>query len=179
MKEIWKKLVYPNISDANNRFEISSFGNIRNKNTLHIYKQSLMSSGYYSIRTSIGSKTNKITIMIHRAVANTFLSNPNNLPEVNHIDGNKTNNCVSNLEWSTSHHNQKHKYDNGLINIELISGENNHNAKLTKEDVKYIQQKYISGSREFGVRALARKFNVAHTTILSIIKGKTWCNTTE
>ena len=92
MQEIWKKLVYPNIPDDLNRFEISTCGRLRNKITHHIYKLDVLSSGYCSVRTTLGSRNNKIHILIHKAVAYTFLSNKDNLPEVNHKDGDKTNN---------------------------------------------------------------------------------------
>ena len=174
MQEIWVKLVYPNIPNELNRFEISNYGRLKNVINQHIYKPNILSSGYYSVRTSLGSRNNKIHILIHKAVAYTFLSNPNNLLEVNHKDGNKINNSVGNLEWCTSHENQQHKYDIGLFDKNLISGENNHASKLAIEDVKYIRQYCTKGSKDFGVRAMARKFSVSNPTILSILNHKTW-----
>lgn len=174
MEETWRKLVYPNIPDDINRFEISTYGRLKNVKTQYIYNPSVLSSGYYSVRTTLGKRNNKLHILIHKAVAYTFLKNPNNLPEVNHKDGNKLNNCVENLEWCTSHENQQHKYDIGLFDKKLISYENNHNAKLTFENVKYIRENYVPYSREFGSRAMSRKFNVDKTTILSVLNNRTW-----
>lgn len=174
MEEVWAKLVYPNVPEKSNRFEISNYGRLKNIRTQHIYKPNVLNSGYYSVRTTLGSRKDKIHILIHKAVAYAFLSNPDNLPEVNHKDGNKTNNHVGNLEWCTSHENQQHKYDIGLFDKNLISGENNHSSKLKVEDVKYIREHYIKGSKEFGAHAMARKFSVAHQTIVSLLKGKTW-----
>ena len=176
MTEVWKKLIYPNIPDDLNRFEISTYGRLRNKETQHVYKLDILRSGYCSVRVTLGSRKNKIHILIHKAVAYTFLSNKENLPEVNHKDGNKENNNIDNLEWCTSHYNQQHKYDIGLFDKNLISGENNHNSKLTIKDVEYIRENYIKGSRQFGTRAMARKFSVSHPTILSILNYKTWIN---
>ena len=178
MTEVWAKLIYPNITDDLNRFEISTYGRLRNKKTQHVYKLDILSSGYCSVRVTLGSRKNKIHILIHKAVAYTFLSNNDNLQEVNHKDGNKENNKVDNLEWCTSHYNQQHKYDEGLFDKSLISGENNHNSKLTIKDVEYIRQNYIKGSRQFGIHAMARKFSVSHPTILSIVNYKTWINNT-
>ena len=174
MQETWKKLVYPNIPDELNRFEISTYGRLKNSSTQHIYKPNVLNSGYCSVRTTLGERNYKIHILIHKAVAYTFLDNADNLPEVNHIDGNKENNNVNNLEWCTSHENQQHKYDIGLFDKNLISGENNHMSKLTTKDVEYIRRNYIKGSRQFGARPMARKFSVSHPTIMSVIKYKTW-----
>lgn len=174
MNEVWKKLVYPTIEEQDNRFEISSCGRLRNVKTGHIYKPAILRTGYYSVRTSIGSDYRKIHIIIHKAVANTFLENVNNEPCVNHIDGNKLNNTVENLEWCSYSHNLSHAYETKLFNKDKISSELNHNSKLTYEDIEYIRSHYVRKSRKFSSYALAKKFNVSKTTILSIVKNKTW-----
>lgn len=174
MQETWVQLIYPNIPDELNRFEISNYGRLRNVINRHIYKPNVLTSGYCSVRTTLGSSDSKIHILIHKAVAYTFLPNPDGLPEVNHKDGDKTNNSVDNLEWCSSHDNQQHKYDAGLFNKTLISGENNHSSKLTTKDIEYIRQYYIKGSRKFGAHAMARRFSVSHPTILSVLAYKTW-----
>ena len=70
-------------------------------------------SGYWhlSLRGANGERINKA---VHRIVAETLIPNPNNLPQVNHIDGNKDNNAVDNLEWCTFQENQRHAWENGL-----------------------------------------------------------------
>lgn len=102
---------------------------------------------------------------IHRLVAETFILNPNNLPEVNHKDGNKQNNSVNNLEWYTSSENQKHAYKNGL---------QVHSCKLTKTQVENIRSEYVPKSKEFGTVALAEKYDVCQSTIYKIVKGMTY-----
>ena len=83
---------YPN-------YTISDKGEIVNTNTNKELKPYIRKDGYVIISLSKGGK--KYKCYLHRLVAETFIPNPNNLPQVNHIDEDKTNNCVSNLEWIT------------------------------------------------------------------------------
>ena len=109
---------------------------------------------------------------IHRLVALTFIPNPENKPQVNHIDGNKANNHIDNLEWASPKENIKHAWDSGLANS--ISGVHRTDSKLTEEDVLYIRTNYIPKSPDFGGRALAKKFNVVPSVISNVVKGKTY-----
>lgn len=115
---------------------------------------------------------NKKNKNVHRIIAETFISNPNNLPCVNHKDGNKLNNQISNLEWCSYSQNTKHAYQIGLEKKQC--GEHHHAHKLTEKEIKYIRQNYIKRDKEFSASALAIKFNVDRSTIQSIIKHKTW-----
>ena len=78
---------------------------------------------------------------VHRLVATAFIPNPLNLPQINHIDGNKDNNCVENLEWCDNSYNQKHASDNGLKDISKMSA-NSSFRKLSEEQVSFIKQMY-------------------------------------
>lgn len=105
MQEIWKDIIgYEGL------YQISNFGNIRSNNILK--KQRIAGKGYKSI--TLHKKGKRNYFFIHRLVAEHFIPNPNNYPQVNHIDGNKTNNHVDNLEWCNNSQNMKHAYDNGL-----------------------------------------------------------------
>jgi hypothetical protein len=66
---------------------------------------------YYELCLTKQGKLKKV--YIHRLVAQAFIPNPNNKAEVNHMDGNKVNNHISNLEWCTSKENKKHAWENG------------------------------------------------------------------
>ena len=100
MKELWKEL------DDLPNYEISNMGRLRNKNTLRILKTRISKLGYEQITITYGGE--KYFRTIHRLVATAFLINPDNKPEVNHIDENKLNNSVGNLEWVTRKENLNH-----------------------------------------------------------------------
>lgn len=77
-----------------------------------VLKQTVNKNGYLSVIISVDGH-HKLK-SVHRLVATTFLPNPDNLPQINHIDGNKTNNCVENLEWCTQSRNMGHAKEHGL-----------------------------------------------------------------
>jgi len=122
--------------------------------------------GYETVQ--IGGKTK----LIHRLVAEAFIPNPENLPEINHIDGNKRNNAVSNLEWVSHLENIRHAWDTGLSTPTSLKGEDNPSAKLTEDDVSTIRKRYAAG----GVTQaeLAREYQVTATAIHWVLTRKNW-----
>lgn len=116
MEEIWK-----DIKDYEGLYQISNLGNIRklrfinnivNKEKIFKITPQIINSGYYKVVLyKDGKYKNKC---IHRLVAETFIPNEENKPQINHIDGNKLNNNVDNLEWCTRSENMKHSYKNNL-----------------------------------------------------------------
>jgi hypothetical protein len=111
------------------------------------------------------------TVKLHRIVAIAFIPNFDSLPEVNHKDGNKHNNTVDNLEWSSHQDNITHAVETELRDGR---GERNVNAKLTGEDVAYIRKNYTPRHKEFSAVALSNKFGVSATMIHNIMKGRNW-----
>lgn len=160
MEEIWKETEYKG-------YFISNFGRIKGR-TGKILSQHISKTGYYNVCIyPYGRKGKSKCLKIHRVVAQAFILNPNNYPIINHIDGNKLNNYVDNLEWCTYSHNTQHAYDNGL---EIpIRGCDNVQSKLLEEDVLWIREHYIPNDKEFGTRALAKKFNMNHSNISRLI----------
>nr|WP_277814256.1 HNH endonuclease signature motif containing protein [Bacillus wiedmannii] len=86
---------------------------------------------------------------VHRLIAEAFIPNEANKPQVNHINGDKTDNSLNNLEWVTVSENIQHAFDNGLVNIKNISGEKNSQSKLKCDDVKYIRRVFIKRDRVY------------------------------
>lgn len=103
-------------------------------------------------------------------VAAAFIPNPCNLPQVNHIDGDKTNNSAANLEWVTNLENMQHAVRTGLRPL----GEKVPNAKFTNEQVQEIRKEYEPNVRGKGIKALAKKYGVAYSTIKNILYGRKW-----
>ena len=104
MQETWIKV------KGFDLYSVSDQGKIRNDKTKRLLKGGLDSDGYPQlILCKNGSRYNR---KVHRIVAESFIPNPDNKPQVNHIDGNKQNNSVSNLEWCTNQENQNHFWQN-------------------------------------------------------------------
>ena len=99
------------------------FLNLKTKNKLKAFDSGV---GYLRVGVYIGNKKHK-AVYIHRLLAQSFIPNPENKIEVNHIDGNTKNNAISNLEWVTNRENVIHAFKNNLIKIP--KGENNATAK--------------------------------------------------
>lgn len=102
---------------------------------------------------------------VHRLVAEKYVPNPENKPQVNHKDGNKLNNNADNLEWVTNKENRKHALDNGLH----LCGEACPWTKLTKKQVEFIRKHTELNSKE-----LSKVFDVSSRTIRDIRKRKSW-----
>ena len=108
-KELWIP-----INSTGGAIEVSNFGRMRSnlREEGRILKPTADKKGYQRIRITI--KRERMTFKVHREVAKAFLPNPHNLPQVNHKDGNKTNNKADNLEWVSNKENAHHAAANGL-----------------------------------------------------------------
>jgi hypothetical protein len=118
---------------------------------------------------------------IHRLVAMLFLPNLDNKPHVNHINGNKADNRVGNLEWCTASENSKHARDTGLWDkehhfVKTSRGEAHPRAKLTAQEVRMIFKRYRMGAK---IGPLAREYQVNRTIISNIVNGKAWKEITK
>jgi hypothetical protein len=165
MAEVWKPLL--GIVECGDYYEVSNLGNVRNIGTLKVLKYRRDLKGYGNVCLYYNKKSKQYGV--HRLVALAFLPNPDNKPEVNHKDGIKVNNLVTNLEWATPRENIRHAMDNGLIDIP--KGMERPNATLTDEDVVKIKQLLIQrvSSREIG-----RQMSISSHIVDAIKKGRSW-----
>lgn len=108
-------------------------------------------------------RVKKTTFLVHRLVGIMFIPNENNYSEINHKNGIKSDNRMSNLEWCSRSQNEQHAYDNGLT---TTHSENHHSSKLTNSDIPKIKELLSCGLKQ---REIAKIFNVSESTI-SVIK---------
>lgn len=105
---------------------------------------------------------------VHRFVASAFKPNPENKPQVNHLDGDKKNNHASNLEWVNCMENVKHSWDSGLA--KPLKGEKHGNSKLTDLQAYEIKNSSLSIKSSF----LSKIYGIDVKTVQKIRRGKTW-----
>ena len=156
--ERWKRYKY---NGQPTNYDISTSGRVRFHDSKIIKPRSgLTQKGYEKISLRIPN-IGTIPFQVHRLVAETFIPNPENKPQVNHIDGCKTNNHVYNLEWVTNEENHTHAMNNDLLH-----------SVLSKKDVREICEVLSSGNYTYD--KLAKKYNCVPETIRAILVGKTW-----
>lgn len=174
--EIWK-----NIEGYKGRYKVSNYGRVLSEKRVYLLKdgrsytksKKLMSpnpanNGYLKVQLSLKSKAK--TVSVHRLVALHFKQNPRHLPQVNHIDGDKTNNHVDNLEWCSRVENIAHAVRNRLI---VSKGTNNPNCKLTLIQVAQIQSLVSAGATNKFIFE-SELYPVTKENINSIRHKKSW-----
>lgn len=162
--EIWR-----NVEGYGGNYQVSNLGRVKSLKgkTPRILKPAMGGNSYLFV-VLCGESHQQISI--HRLVAEAFIPNPDNKPQVNHIDNHILNNSVENLEWVTVQENQQHAVRTNATNV----GEKNYRAVLTNEQVAWCRNVYVPMSREFGMPALARKLNKNPATVRLAILGKTY-----
>ena len=173
MKEKWK------IIEEFPRYLISNKGRIKILSTLEDKKLFVKDDGYVATTLGDGKQSYKY---VHRLVAEAFIKNKHDKPQVNHINGIKGDNRAENLEWVTPAENIRHAIDTGLLkykkkekeikNSKYSLGEEVNGSKLTPEEV--IEIRVLWELREFKQVELAEKFGVDNSTINDIIRRKRW-----
>lgn len=167
-------------------YQVSCRGNLRSKYrtivrsdgstqtwTSRPLKTFANSSGYLIARLSDSSNGRRKMARVHRLVAEAFIPNPENKPEVNHIDSDRANPALENLEWVTASENRKHGVLQGNVMPPQFIGSEKPNSKLTEQIVADARRRHASGE---SLRGLARKYGVDKRTIGDAIKGITWAH---
>lgn len=164
-QEQWMPYIIP---PYKGEYEVSSHGQVRrNSKILSQSNQSREENSYKAVSFSVGNKQK--SHLVHRLVAQTFLKDTSAGNIVNHKDGDKTNNTVENLEWCDYLHNNRHAYATGLNNQ---TGSNNHQSKLTEDDVATIKR--LLKQKVMKHQLIADKYGVHFTLISRIHRNLAW-----
>lgn len=164
-EEIWK-----DIKDSEGLYQVSNLGRVRSLNYrnktgyVKVMSQQVSGGGYYQLRIRQHNHIIR-SVDVHRLVAETFIPNPDNLPQINHKDENKKNNKVENLEWCTSKYNTN--YGNHIKNLIKTSSEKR------GRPVKCIE----TGECFYTVMEAARKYNYNQGNISNACVGRNYTHT--
>lgn len=163
MTEHWKP-----VKGYEGLYEVSDLGRVRNKKG-KILKASTGSNGYKILQLCKNSivKNKKV----HRIELEAFKPKPFKNAVVDHIDGDKQNNKLANLEWVTSSENQKRAMEKGL----KTRGAARVDAKLTKQQARNLKISFLNGE---GTKELSKKYNISATTVHAIVVNKQYANDT-
>jgi len=147
----------------------------RNKKEIFIKIHFCKTNGYKMVCLQVENKMKNY--LLHRLIASAFVPNPNKYDFVNHIDGNKLNNSILNLEWCTKSQNTYHAFRNGLNDKAIASakarrGELASCVKLTEKDVVSLRSDWASGS--YTHKQLGIKYGIGPTSSASIIQRRSW-----
>lgn len=164
------KELFVNIIGFDGLYQISNLGKVK---SLRFGKERIMKAfvgtgGYLHTQLKRDGKMSNLSI--HRLVAIHFIHNNQNKPDVNHIDGNKCNNTVSNLEWCTKSENIQHSFKIGTH--QRKKGESNSNVKITEKDVIQIRDDYEN--KNISLRALGDKYGLGKSSVFRIVNKISW-----
>lgn len=162
----WRPIIF---DMKKSKYFISTLGKVLSikRGKAKLLKQSFTKDGYYQVKLYIGDK--KISCRVHRLVAEAFIPNPENKPQVNHINGKKDFNWVGNLEWMTCKENVQHAFRTGLNHGRR--GSMNHNCKYSEDQVHEIC-KLLENGKE--AKEISLLLNISKYAIGNIKSRSSW-----
>ena len=128
------------------------------------------------LRAYLHREGKKIGMLVHRAVALAHIPNPNDLPHINHKDGDPTNNRIENLEWCDAAANARHAVANGLTKMPKQSGTANSQAKVSEDDIVEMRRRHAEGE---SCASIARAFGIDPKTAWDICNFKRWAHVSQ
>lgn len=174
MEERWRSVVgYEGVYEVSDLGRLRRVRPARGTSAGRLLKPSVSTDVYP--RANLWRDGRPRSVLVHRLVAAAFLGEPNVGSQVNHRNGDKTDNRVANLEWTTAAANLTHARSTGLNSSE---GEGHGHSKLTAEQVAYARRVYVFRDPTRSMTALAHRFGVDATTMRNAIRGRTWKHVT-
>lgn len=175
MIEIWKDIPsYEGYYQASNLGKIKSLKRIimRKDGKPYLQKEQLLKPGRNRkgyLHCNLTKNFKQTNISVHRLVAITFIDNPNNLPQINHIDGNKENNSVDNLEWISNYDNMQHSIITGIRNVKKITD------NLKKVNSRKVNQYDLDGNfikAWDSIKDIQMELKIPNQNISKVCQGK-------
>lgn len=158
------------IKDYEDYYSVSDEGFVVNDKTGRILKPDNCRAARHKnpyLRITLSKDNVQQKFALHRIVATHFIDNPENKPEVNHLDGNRWNNARSNLEWNTTEENLKHEQETGLF----LKGVDHGNAKYSEEQVHLIRR---LTERGYSRKECAESAKVTLSFVKDVRNGRAW-----
>lgn len=155
------------------KYTIDAKGVIRSIKRNNILKIRISQGGYPAVALTRDDGI-RTTQYVHRLLAEIFIENPNNLPQVNHKDGDKLNFSLSNLEWVSCAENILHAYSTGL-HVKAKSTESP-NTDLTEEDIRSVCEKIVEGWR---LKDISSSLGISYSTVRNIKQKTCFLNIVE
>jgi len=160
-------------------YEISDLGRVRSIDRIQINSKgiqrrdkgrilTLVDRGNDYLFVSLSKNNKKHNFSVHTGVAQAFIPNPENRPQVNHKDGDKRNNVKTNLEWATAQENSIHAFENNLRIS--VKGESHGGNKLTEMQVLEIRRMSTNSSHQ----SIADMFDVSRSAVSKIVRRDMW-----
>lgn len=189
--ETWRQLTIPRFPSI----MVSDLGRIRLPSGKITFGNASW-AGYKQITLTVSREKRSKSLLAHRLIATAFIPNPNDLPFINHLDGCKTNNIISNLEWCDQKRNMSHAKSLGILlgnsgdnhwtrkkpnqvrrghlcnwSSNPLVGERHSQARLSDEKIREIRKARAAGEL---LRVLAAKYDVCDSTICAACRGRRW-----
>lgn len=157
------------------KYEVSDDGSVRNAVSHRVLRHKSAGAGYKQV--CLGARNYRY---VHRLVASAFINNQDSLPQVNHLDGDKANNCAANLEWCSRSMNLRHAYETGLLDSSAckkpLHGARHPRSRAVTmlSDTGHISITYVS------ISEAAKETGIDFSTIHGTVHGKFkqaggWC----
>lgn len=155
-------MIWKTIEGTDGEYQVSDTGLVKTTKTGRILRPAVSRQGYE--RVCLFKMDRERRYRVHRLVAEAFIPNPDNMPQVNHIDGNKRNNHVSNLEWVTNHENVIHAKEHGL--------RAGHERFCASRRKRVIATNIETGERIEFESIIAAKKSIGTNHIQAVLKGQ-------
>jgi len=176
-KEKWKEIKFDDKIAENEKFMISNYGRIQNckGETPYLVKTQFI-NGYQNLPLKQRINKKSTSRYVHKLVAEHFLEKKEGDQYVIHLNYDKTDNKIYNLEWATKKEKEEHQFNNPEYKT---AERRRHYSKLSEAKVKLIKRKIFDPNRRTRMKMIARQFGISEMQLYRIKSGENWSSVTE